>query len=378
MTSATPLPPLQLPRMSASEAKARATIAQVGLRLTLSQGPGSGPAPLLSLQLVPSESSPSKLHPWTTTETIERLAFEWAGGRFFIDIPSSAMHDWIAGSLGGVTLAQIPTEWSNAALETGIRWLTDSFSDFGKGHARLVDHTQTPSSLPGGAPHLLSFEIQFESSKNAVHGLVHADSLGVILLASLLESRSKVHAASPGNDIDWGHLPVSLCLTLGEADITTRQCLELEAGDVVFMTQRFIDGQQRLMLRSAPHRGQCWAVSAQLNEDHLILTGAPSTMSNSPDTTSTESDESRPVSVDAVPVRLSFDVGQKTVTWSEMASLAAGDTLALDRPTTEYVTIRANGAVIGKGHLVEMDNRLGVALDQIHAPTLATQTEGHS
>lgn len=94
-------------------------------------------------------------------------------------------------------------------------------------------------------------------------------------------------------------------------------------------------------------------------------------MSEAPDS-SPSSPPSESLSLDDLPIRITFDVGDKVLTVAQLRELTVGDTLRLDRPATEYVTIRAQGAVIGRGHLVEIDNRLGVALDQLHAPQAAT------
>ena len=60
--------------------------------------------------------------------------------------------------------------------------------------------------------------------------------------------------------------------------------------------------------------------------------------------------------------------------------LQPGETIRLDRPTTGYVLVRANGSLIGSGHLVEIDGRLGVCLDRLTPPAtppaLAQDTDG--
>ncbi|NDF63326.1 MAG: hypothetical protein EB136_10540 [Synechococcaceae bacterium WBB_3_034] len=75
-----------------------------------------------------------------------------------------------------------------------------------------------------------------------------------------------------------------------------------------------------------------------------------------------------PVSIDQIPIRLSFDLGTKTITLAELQSLQPGSVLSVDRPATEYLTIRANGAAIGSGQLVEIDGRLGVSVSGITPP----------
>jgi type III secretion protein Q len=158
----------------------------------------------------------------------------------------------------------------------------------------------------------------------------------------------------------------------------------LTQGDVVFISKRFIDEQQHLKLRSPAFGGRCWSVSARYEAHQLLLTESPTIMSDTadnPETAAGTADTANTAHPDTInslqqlPIRLSFDVGQKTLSWHQMTQLQSGDTVSLDSPTSQYVTIRANGAVIGRGHLVEIDNRLGVAVDAIVHPGSAPSNE---
>jgi len=164
-------------------------------------------------------------------------------------------------------------------------------------------------------------------------------------------------------------------------DLPFHQLNDLSAGDVVFMSHRFIDEHQHLKLRSHAFGGRCWSVSARIENQQLLLTESPTIMSDTAEhleAEATPADPQTSASLQHLPIRLSFDVGQKTMSWAELTRLTAGDTVALDVPTSEYVTVRANGAVIGRGHLVELDNRLGVALDALHPPVPVVDQKDHA
>lgn len=67
--------------------------------------------------------------------------------------------------------------------------------------------------------------------------------------------------------------------------------------------------------------------------------------------------------IDDIPVRLSFATHSVTKTVAEMQELAEGAVLALDAPVLAPglpVRILANGAAVGAGHLVQIDDRLAV------------------
>ena len=74
------------------------------------------------------------------------------------------------------------------------------------------------------------------------------------------------------------------------------------------------------------------------------------------------------VSIDGVPVRLSFDLGEVTLTLSQALALQPGQAISLSRPLSGPVRIRANGAVIGEGDLVQIDDHLGVSIRTLFLP----------
>ncbi|MFC4275306.1 type III secretion system cytoplasmic ring protein SctQ [Achromobacter aloeverae] len=67
--------------------------------------------------------------------------------------------------------------------------------------------------------------------------------------------------------------------------------------------------------------------------------------------------------LDAIPVRLGFDLGARGMPLGEVRRLRPGQTLVLDREVAAApVAIRANGRCIGHGELVDIDGRLGVRI----------------
>eukprot|EP00887_Chlorella_sp_A99_P004404 scaffold39.g4404.t1 len=67
--------------------------------------------------------------------------------------------------------------------------------------------------------------------------------------------------------------------------------------------------------------------------------------------------------VNAVPVRVTFELGERQLTLGELRLLQPGQTFDLARPLAEGpVIVRANGAWLGTGDLVEIEGRIGVTL----------------
>ena len=370
--------PLRLPVLSASVVQAQAILARRGLSLPLHAWPFPGPHPVLSLSLANEASGPDVQQPLLGHEPLLRLDFEWAGARFHLDTTSSAVDHWAQVSLGGQTLQSLDEAWRDAALEAATRWLTTTLTGMGRGHARYIGHQQTQVQRPGNTVHALWLSLYAHDASDAqdaaafppaFHGLLYTDNLGMILLASLLPEHAGPRNSSPWSDVSSFEVP--LRLTVGATDLTSADVTSLSRGDVVFMTHRYAQGAQHLLLQSDPHHNQSWQVGVQLDDLQLTLLEAPRLMTEAPDSPASSS-PGESLSLDALPIRITFDVGDKVLTVAQLRDLTMGDTLRLDRPTTEYVTIRAQGVVIGRGHLVEIDNRLGVALDHLNAPQPST------
>ena len=70
---------------------------------------------------------------------------------------------------------------------------------------------------------------------------------------------------------------------------------------------------------------------------------------------------------DRIPVRLTFDLGERSLTVAELRELKPGYTFDLGRDVRRAVSIRAQGQLIGEGELVEIDGTLGVAITMLGA-----------
>lgn len=63
-----------------------------------------------------------------------------------------------------------------------------------------------------------------------------------------------------------------------------------------------------------------------------------------------------------VPVHIVAVLAKKTISLKDLFELRLGSVLDLARPPSEYVDLVANGKLIGRGELVELDGKLGVRI----------------
>lgn len=71
------------------------------------------------------------------------------------------------------------------------------------------------------------------------------------------------------------------------------------------------------------------------------------------------------ININEMPIRLSFDLGQESLTFKEITSLQPGYILNLKKPFTNVIQIRSQNQLIGKGEIVDIEGRVGVRITQL-------------
>lgn len=69
--------------------------------------------------------------------------------------------------------------------------------------------------------------------------------------------------------------------------------------------------------------------------------------------------------LETMPVRVTFDLGQRSLTLAELREIGPGHVFELGRELRRCVQVRANGRLIGEGELVDVDGRLGVSIQSL-------------
>jgi type III secretion protein Q len=343
---------LSLPRLSASEAQAFNAIAR-GLDELSIPGPGeSGTALMALVAQSPDAPQPDLIDPVA-------LHIEWSGAQFVLQLPKRALDFWVAEALGS-DLAALPPAWQEAALAQSCQWLCDALSDLGRGRAAVIGTLAEGAGVPN-TRHRLTVRLMWPETGTVILGVLHTDTLGLLVCASLIPER----APAPDQAAMAADLPAPLRLCIGETLLSLARLSSIHAGDVILITQPYLDASGSLsLLYTVPGGQRSLQISAQLEANLLTITSS-ATFGSDLSMAEHDSESEERISLDQLPIRLSFDVGTKTLTLAEIQSLTPGSTFTVDRPAQDYLTIRANGAVIGTGQLVEIDGRLGVSVTSL-------------
>ena len=144
------------------------------------------------------------------------------------------------------------------------------------------------------------------------------------------------------------NIELPLWLSFGKTRLTLSQFDQLELGDVVFFDDCYIAQHQVLLQVSSQNlwRGQLDNTTLHIQEKE----------SNMNDINSSEALTDH----QQLPIELTFDVGQQTITLEQLNALQPGFTFELNQPVSNPVTMRANGKIIGECELVNINERLGV------------------
>lgn len=339
---------LRLPRLTLNESRARALVARHGQGLPLDLGaPWS-----LDFQCLPlGEPAMVRSGAWV-------LQLEWAGARFVLRLPAGGLSRLLEVRIGepGLQLGHLPAPLAADAIEHLWSRVAAALAPLRRGVARLHSAAVEDGSAPE-LQHRLLLTLAHADSGETFHAELATDPLGLMLMAGALAAHGA--AGTPAEP------PLRCRLDLGRTRLPAATLATLRPHDVVLFDEVGLlpdegDGHsQRLWLSTGPDSG----FGARLRGDQLevlqpwkrlTMTSAPS--SDAPD---------EAVGFDAVPVLLSFDLGELTLPLAELQQLVPGQSFNLGRPLAGAVRVRANGALVGHGELVEIDGRLGVALTRI-------------
>ncbi len=150
---------------------------------------------------------------------------------------------------------------------------------------------------------------------------------------------------------EWRNHVTPLFVEIGAIMLTVSELDQLEPADVLVLepAENLINHELSVRLVS----GDRFSVRIQDNQ-LTVMTGVRRM-----------SDENRNddvANMGDLPVRLTFDIGELVLPFSQVESLTSGYVINLEQPFTEVVKIRSQNRVIGTGELVDINGKVGVRI----------------
>jgi len=191
---------------------------------------------------------------------------------------------------------------------------------------------------------------------------------------------------------DWGGLPIPVAFELGWVILPLGELESLRNGDVLLPDRWWGDaGLTRTCVRVGAQAGWGGGFMGELDDTgrQIKVTGMKEMDRELPDDiftpralrahgpTATEQGDAaasmqhdraaHQPALDDIPVRLTFDLGERQLTLRELAAIGNGHVFDLGLPLRGGVNLRVNGLCVGEGEIVEIDGRIGVAVTRIVA-----------
>lgn len=335
---------LQLPRLSRSEAQARSALAQRVHAMPFSWGGQDWMLTLVPLAVAGAQALSGV--DWC-------VRAQWAGAPFEVAVPSDAAQAWIEGRFPGLDVPRLPDEFVAAALEAACAPLLQSVTALGRGHAQVRGLARGPGQGEALAHH---FELLAECSGHVVRGRLATNALGLMMAAGLASALPATR-----NTIAHDDLPVRLAMQIGQTLLTADDLATLALGDAVLIERVFLTDRGEFWLGR-----NGWGLRVQWSPDGLTVSSpftSEGVIMPADDTMALPDEE--PLALNQLPIQVTFDLGEQTLTLGELRSLQVGQCLELGRALPSVVSLRVNGALIGTGELIEIDGRLGVTLNTL-------------
>lgn len=168
----------------------------------------------------------------------------------------------------------------------------------------------------------------------------------------------------------WGKLPISMWLELGWVDLPLNELNSLQPQDVLLPDGWWPENEpDTFCLRLAPKLG-AMAKLVEQNFAHVsteVKRMEQETMINTNDDADSLL-QFNPDDMGDIPVRITFDIGERQILLKELSKLAPGYIFDLGLAPERAVNLRMNGVRIGEGELVEINGQVGVSITRIIPP----------
>lgn len=335
------------------------------------------------------------LEPQTSFVPSLTIAFEWNDAPLVIGVRSLPSLDFFENELMGVQLEDLEKELQHIVLEAILQKIQSLLQKAFKGKFILRNFFLKDENLKNPETSLtLSLGLKNESGQGFHFFLENPEMHGMKLIESLL-------SISPSYDEGslFETIPLPFRLELNATYLNGQLLKTCRPGDVLLFDQSTclkeanikltyldfffaakvennyiclttpMDKDTELPVGIIPDEEESPAASDEFNNAVEPEMSASSENDLEEDSktyvkgqTETQTKHSSAADLNTLPVRVTFDLGEKIFTFKELREINEGYTFELNRSLEENVRIRANGKLIGEGELVTINDRLGVRI----------------
>lgn len=280
---------------------------------------------------------------------VRYLHIEWGGAQVVVGLDEAVIQAITDVALPGQSVLSWPQDVAMAAIEFSAELMSVAIESASR---KSLHCAGWKAERPAGAG-MERYTWRAVSEQTCLEGEIWLDTVACRYLAAQL--REHPVTGDPAGAQAWDDLPIVTHLVVGWVDVPASLLPQIEWRDVLVLDECLLrdDGQQ-LLVRLGSHLGLACAIDGPVLR---VLEGVKEIMSEA-----TVSLAASGGVLDDIPVRLTFDVGEREISLGDLKSIQPGYVFNLGRDPRSVVSIRANGRLIGEGELVDIEGRLGVSV----------------
>ncbi|MBC05411.1 type III secretion system cytoplasmic ring protein SctQ [Thalassospira sp.] len=293
-----------------------------------------------------------------------------------VKVPVDFLGDILSATLpAGTPISHVPESLSLALIEVAIGELVASLATQGLTFELLgleqsdavTEYNNIMSATLNGMP---------DGDASTCTIMLFASNGALPVLASLCQQ------VPMDETLKAPDIPTKVRLEIGESSLSFTDFTNLTTGDVIFPdTISIPDDTGSILLRVSQRLGLrgVWTGTQITIQEVITVNMPPSDApeivdedSDIPENETEESAVSEPVDISSLadlPVQLSFDLGVHQLSLAELNKTGVGSVFETGRTPENMVTIRANGAAVGRGELVDLDGRTGLRITRWNIPS---------
>jgi len=292
-----------------------------------------------------------------------RVRFSWDGVPFELVLTSGSAQAWLGARFPGLDLPRLPDSFVAAVVERACDSLAGELASHRRANLQVDELVRGPVCA-AGLVHV--FDLEAVSQGQAVRARLSTDALGLTLLADQV-----AHLQVARCETTFTDLPIRLRAQVGATWLDAGRLSQLQRGDVILVEHPFGAADRALWVGCSVGGFQARVDGAMLLVQSLFGPGAD----RMPVEEDSPQDDHDLTSLDRLPLRVVFDLGEVAMTLGELQALQVGQSIELGRPLSHAVRVRVNGALVATGELVEIDGRLGVTLSALSQRPSASPSE---
>ncbi len=277
-----------------------------------------------------------------------QIYVDWGGARCLLRMSISSVEDLVCRAIGVDRIIGSNPLSNMLMFDTGFSQFADLIEISTR--KRFIFLSSDLGVKPDWAKHGLLVTLSSESLRTDIE--FWFDEIGLGFFSVAVRGLEKFPSTSEFID----ELPLRLVFLAGRTRLSCGQLRGIDKHDVIFLDECFISDENVIRI----HILDSYSCKAKISGSYVeIIDELKKEFMN--DIVDIRQDDEYEA-LDDLEFRIEFDLGERSITLSELKSIVPGYVFDLGRDLRKSVTIRANGKIIGTGELVDIDGFTGVSV----------------